>query len=275
MRVMAAVNVPRRDFRGLQILIFRTNRGPVIETGGNALAASAPVLIQDEQLSAGRAAARVAVHPDEAGRNFHQTVQLRRNHIRVFAHADVNRLAAALERQKHLAGLQIALHGNGVRPLEILYGQSKRVRQISPRLQIFFDLQGNDFGIRRDVRCNLFPVLFQIPAERRIIVDVPVQDHADVRFQSRIRGENRRLRTDGGIVDRMTIFLGDGAYGSPSGVGNGGFVHRRLFGKQSKNAVPTDHLPQVGDIAAQFADHGKGFVCKRNVNSAAMTSGAG
>jgi len=63
---------------------------------------------------------------------------------------------------------------------KIVHGQPEGLRHILPREQVLFNPERDDLRIRRDLRRDRHPHRLQILPQRRVVVDVPVEDHLDV-----------------------------------------------------------------------------------------------
>jgi len=137
--------------------------------------------------------------------------------------ADIQRLAASPKREKHLARLQMARHGDGVRAGQIIDGTAEGFSQRMPRVEKFFYLQGNDFCVCRDRPGNHLALGFQKLPQRRVVVHIAVENDMDLDIAFRIPGRRTGKTDHGMIIHRMTVFFRYGADGSPAG------MHQNIF----------------------------------------------
>ena len=270
----AAVDVPRRHLRPHD-RVFTDRKGrPVVTEHPNPGRPARGVLIQNGNLPPGSrflgVGSLLAVHLDEKGRLLHQAVELRGEKVPVGGNPDVNGLAAPLQGEEDPSRFGIAGHGDRMGAFKIVHGQPEGLRHLLPREQVLFNPERDDLRIRRDLRRDRHPLPLQILSQRRVVVDIPVEDHMHAPGTLPIGGieflrhpvcglDGRKCE----VADGMAVFLRDRTDRRPACMGQGGLELHREARQRMEDAVAGNLLSQFTNIAAQFPDDLRGLVCER------------
>ena len=251
MRVALAVDVARGQGGVLEVARPERERAAVVAHGPQPFHPAAGVLVQDEDLPLGLAAAAfdhgLAVELDEGLGLLDEPVGFGCGHVVVGGDADEDRLAAAPLGQEELAGREVGVHRDGVGALEVADGQPEGLGDVDPFPEVVFDLQRDDLGVGRDLGVNAPAGALEHLAQLLEVVDVPVQ--AGVDHPAFAGGA-----VDDAVVDGVAVRLGDGADRCPACVRVDGVEFERPADRAVQDGVRGNFAAQESDVVPQAAD---------------------
>src|SRR5690606_32330126 len=243
----AAIDVACRDRRRGQLggrdWQRRAVEGEALDAGERS--GAAPAEAQDLPTARRRVvriAGRLAVHAQVARAVLDDAVRLARDDGRILGQPDVQRLAAATQREQQLVRVLGAARRDRRRALE---GRDAAPECLEPRLarlETTCDQGRDDLRVGRDLRREAQPA---VRDEAQVVVDVAVQrgDHVRLDLAAELEG-----------LERVRVRLADDADARPARVTEHGDLRGLRRERGTQQVVATDRGPQRGDVVAELAD---------------------
>ena len=237
-RVGATVDVPGRDLCLLHVGLRHGQQGAVVGLAGDPVELAGAGAVEDDDLTAAgvrvlRVGGRVAVEPDVAPGQLDEAVRLGGDDEAAVGQPDVERLAAAPQREQHVVGVGGRARGDRHRAFEARHRVAERRREVGPFRQAMRHEGGDDLGVGRDLGGQPEPVgRLQISE----VVDVTVEGRRHVRT-----GRAVELQA----VDGMGVGLRDDADARPARVAedDGGGA---LVGQRQSQQIVGEHVGAHG-----------------------------
>ena len=248
-REVAAVDVAGRDLGQVQVALGDRQFGAVVGPAADALDRAGLRGVEHHDLApAARGVVGVgrglAVHPQEVGGLLDHAVRLRGDDERVLGHADVERLAAAAQRQHELLGVGRAGRGDGHGALEPDHGLAERLVDRQALGELAGQQGRDDLGVGGDLGRDLEPVRRD---QVGVVVDVAVEHGGGQRHAGAVQ-------LLGGL--RVRVRLGDDADRRPAGVAQDQSLDVVGAQRQVQQLVLGHGGTQGGGVVAQLADLG-------------------